>query len=468
MYKSSFYNLFVPVTETNEYLLFNTYTGGLLTLDKKEGEMFSQIMSYEQFSLEDIPAQHRSLVGMLQEKGYIVPAGKDEKEEYTVRYQERVNRLFYSEQGTIVITLATTNACNMQCPYCFEFTKQNNLFDDKLIDKLEKYLESVVQKSPHVKKWAGLGMTWYGGEPLLGKNVIGKLTPKLVKVAEKYNMKYSAEIITNGILLTKDTWEFLKENKVKWAQVTVDGVEKIHNKHRPLKNKQARNYEQILENIANMPEGLSTTIRINTDKEVVANFEKFLDDLYAYGIWPQRYREINLSVAWLRTYDEANESNLSERITMAEWPYYHDLMRKMKFNYFNRWAEANGVKKGQLAFNVEKPSFEDCWSVISPFSFVIDADGYTHKCWESVHDKNTRIQHISEEYQIEKYKKQLNYSRFDGCKESRDCKYIPICGMVSCTQHRFSRCPYSTNDYEESLLKEYLQYKQNKADIVFK
>jgi len=466
MYKASFYNIFLFIPETNEFLLYNTYHGGIIVLESVESKVFNEIISKDSFSLEDYTI-HIDFINSLIEKGYIVNSNVDEIKQYEQKYHDRVKRLFYSNNGTFVLTIATTNSCNMKCPYCFEFDKHNAVINDKLIEDLETFLESVVQNSQNITNWAGMDITWYGGEPLVAQNVINKLSPKLIRFAEQHQMKYSAGIITNGILLTKETWSLLQKNQVKWAQITIDGNKETHNIYRPLKNIKEKNYERILENIAKMPQGMSATIRVNTDKKVVANFEKFLDDLNAYGIWPQRHKEIKIVNAWLRTYEQASESKTENRIPLPEWMHYRNILREIKLNYYNRWADQHNMKRGRLAFNVEKASFEDCWAVISPFSFVIDADGYTYKCWEVVHDKNFAIQHISEKYDREKYNKHLSYNRFDSCTESSNCKYLPICGTIGCAQAEYPNCSKYTKDIETSLKEQYLQYKQNPDKIVF-
>ncbi|NOU17759.1 MAG: radical SAM protein [Bacteroidales bacterium] len=464
MYKSSYYNCLIPVPELNEYLLFNTCTGGLIALNENEGHFIKELIDGT-INITEID-KYQSLYDNLRERGYLVSSELDEIELYKEKYIERTNRLFYSEDANIVLTLATTNACNMECPYCYEFTKNSSVFSNDSMDKLIIFLESVIKNSP-IKNWRGFGITWYGGEPLIGKNVIESLTPQLISFAKKNGMEYKADIITNGILLTDETWEMLQKNNVNWAQITIDGPKHVHNKNRPLKNKNEKNYERILENIAKIPDGMRVTIRVNTDKEVVDSFGELLEDLKSYGIWPQRYKNINVSPSLLRTYPQANEIDTSCRIPNKEFNIYYQKLRQMKFDFFNDWASKNNVNHGRLIFQVEKPSFEDCWSIISPYNFCIDADGFTHKCWEDVNDVNTRLQSISEEFDIEKYRFSLNYNRISvsGCDI---CKYLPVCGDISCPQHhnKIAKCIYKDGSIEEGIKAQYLKYSEN-PDIMF-
>lgn len=49
-YKSSPYNILIPVTERNEFLLYNTMTSGIDVLDRKEGVFMAEILSLRSFN----------------------------------------------------------------------------------------------------------------------------------------------------------------------------------------------------------------------------------------------------------------------------------------------------------------------------------------------------------------------------------------------------------------------------------
>lgn len=463
-YKYSHYNLTVPMLETKETLLFSAFNGGLIVLDEDESRILERIKCGEMGDSEE----EKALWESLKEKGYLVDSEIDEPKRYAEKYKARTHGVFYAEKANVVLTFGPSNACNMACPYCFEFHKDNQIMNDELIERVEPFLESIIKNSPNIKNWEQFGVTWYGGEPLLAIKQIQKLTPILKRFAERHNIKYKSEIITNGILLTRENWEILKECDCDWAQITLDGAKETHDVHRPLRNKNARNYEQILENIAAMPEGMGTTIRVNVDKDVAANFSRLLDDLEAHGIWPQRYLSVNIAPAWLRTYKEAGETDTENRFSELEWADAITGLRELKLEHFNRWAAEAGKKTGKLAFLAETPTFEDCWSVISPYSFVIDANGYTYKCWESIQNADKRVQHISEEYQVEKYRPYLDYSRLNSSPDCQVCEYLPICPKLGCTEHPTMICSKEAGDVEMMLKKQYLNYYRNPDKVGFR
>src|SRR5690606_38706722 len=153
------------------------------------------------------------------------------------------------------------------------------------------YIEDMILKSP-VNKWINFHVTWFGGEPLVNKRAIEMLTPRFLEIRHKYQIKYQAHIITNGILLTDDTWNFLVRNQVYNAQITIDGAREIHDSNRPLKATGQENYFKILENLSKIPSEISANIRMNFDRKVVGSLKFFFSDLEKHEIWPQKFKNI--------------------------------------------------------------------------------------------------------------------------------------------------------------------------------
>jgi uncharacterized protein len=464
MYKSSFYNLLIPVPETKETLLYNTFHGGVIVLNSHERKKVANIVQLKEFLLDENSSNDHFLK-MLIEKKYIIDSTIDEFNMFKNKNANSIKNHYYNGVSSLGFIIGTTSNCNMACPYCFEFKKPNYMIDDDLIEFLDKYIKSIITQSPDVKKWKELGVTWYGGEPLIGIKTIEKLTPKLISLAQKYRMEYYASIITNGILLTRKAWDILMKCHVTRIQVTVDGIKEIHNAHRPLKKRQGKNYEQILENIALMPEGMQLTIRINTDTNVVEHFEEFLDDLDSYKIWPQRHKNIRLYPSRLRSYPGAKESDLSGRISIPEWDSTRQKLIDMMLDHINKWAKINNTKKAKTIFMFPQPRFEDCRCLVSPHVLTIGADGYIYKCWEHIHDEKKRIQHIKENYDRNKFSEYLNFNRIDRCHKSSICKFLPICNTMGCIIPDSTSCHVDDHRYLEALKNRYLRLYHNIACI---
>jgi uncharacterized protein len=77
------------------------------------------------------------------------------------------------------------------------------------------------------------GVTWYGGEPLLGIPVIERLTSKFKEICERKKAEYTAGSI-NGYLFTTKIVKQLLGLGIDFAQITVDGPKETHDSRRPL------------------------------------------------------------------------------------------------------------------------------------------------------------------------------------------------------------------------------------------
>ena len=459
--KSSFYNVLVPVEEEREFLLYNIRSGGLEVLSDRDGQNLRRLM--EDSEVEDLSGME-SLTEYLYQGGYLVDKSVNERQDYLNHYLNEKASSTTSEVGTIGLTIGTTITCNMGCPYCFEFEKPNKtLKDDSVIDAVVTYIEDMIAKSP-VKHWTELGITWYGGEPLINYKSIEKLTPKLKALCERHGIAYTAMIITNGLLLTENVWKKLKEHDVLTLQITIDGAEETHNLKRPLKTLHGENYKRILQNLAIMPPEVNVTIRINVDKNVAKGFLEFFNDLQAYGIWPQKYRQVKFNASWLRPYAEITDDVASDFYTNDE---FFDVLfdfKMIQLEIFNAWAEQNNTRAGKLRWLL--PSLQqDCAVWVSPYDVVVDPEGYLQKCWETVHDSQYHIRHITEGYNADIFKDYTAYNKVTLNEICENCNIMPVCERLSCSFEAIKKgkpdCTYWKTRLPDALKRQYLMLKHN-------
>lgn len=151
----------------------------------------------------------------------------DDMDELKLLKYRNYNGKFSS--GALGLVIAPTLACNFACPYCYE-TPKAGLMDKKVQDSLIEMIEE------NAKNKNNISITWYGGEPLLAKEMIFDFSQRAIEICERENVKYSAYIVTNGYLIDEETIENMKKAKITGAQITVDGPPSIHNKRRILKN----------------------------------------------------------------------------------------------------------------------------------------------------------------------------------------------------------------------------------------
>jgi uncharacterized protein len=232
-YKTSHFSFSIPVIEHDETIIFNSLTGGTMTLSNHEEKLFNKLSGLNSFKLEEFLPSEQNILTTWIDKDYIVDKETDESDFCKKTINSYLNKRGKLKSETLSFTILPTDACNMACAYCFENKKKSKVLDDKKIEQLEVFIENILNKDKErtLKK---LHIVWYGGEPLLGKDAIEKLSQKFNTICNKYNLKYSSTMITNGILLTPEMWSFLQKYNINDVQITIDGIKEIHDKRRLL------------------------------------------------------------------------------------------------------------------------------------------------------------------------------------------------------------------------------------------
>lgn len=141
-------------------------------------------------------------------------------DEYTLAKFENFE-LVTSNQ--LSLTILPTEQCNFRCPYCYEDLKNNHLTKEKE-DIIIKYI------GKNIKNYSKVNIAWFGGEPLLKKDSITRISQKVLEICQKNKKIYSSNIITNGYYLNLETFKEMLNNRILQFQITIDGPKKFHDK----------------------------------------------------------------------------------------------------------------------------------------------------------------------------------------------------------------------------------------------
>lgn len=205
---------------------------------------------------------------------------KSESEELAdMKLLARINKKVYGGYSIGLIILPTYD-CNFRCPYCFEQHRLNKGRDWLSQTMSDEMIEAVFSALKNYKS-RGYGVdecTFYGGEPLLAKNL-----PVVRKIAEHCReLNISMSAITNGYDL-ESYREFFEEFKFDMLQITIDGVGKINDRRRVHKDG-VGTYEKILSNVELALElGIRVSLRVNVDSQNIHGIKDLVDDLKARG-----------------------------------------------------------------------------------------------------------------------------------------------------------------------------------------
>lgn len=128
---------------------------------------------------------------------------------------------YRNDRRKLLITIAPTMDCCFNCHYCFEKTKRPSYMSEDVMRGIVKFLATF----SGVKS---VGITWFGGEPLMAVPEMGKLYTILKRKLK--GLPFSSSIITTGFHLDEENIKVLQKIKVSNMQITIDGLKDTHNK----------------------------------------------------------------------------------------------------------------------------------------------------------------------------------------------------------------------------------------------
>lgn len=241
-------------------LVYNVISGEVALLDEAEAWAFT--------ALPGIPPE--ILSGPLSHH-FLVPADYDEAK--TVGTLRRILRMADRDKSIRSYTLLPTTACNARCFYCYESDYPHLTMSEETAEQTVRYMLA------HLGSDRRLSITWFGGEPLAGINVIRYLCRRL----REENVDFSSAMISNGYLFTP---EIVREARECWqvqkTQITLDGTEDVYNRTKAYVGVSGSPYRRVLDNIRLLlDEGIRVNVRMNLDAHNEQDLELLIDDLAA-------------------------------------------------------------------------------------------------------------------------------------------------------------------------------------------
>lgn len=175
--------------------------------------------------------------------------------------------------NSLELTLFVTEQCNFRCIYCYENFKLGKISLD-IVEGIKKLILK------RISKLNFLTLSFFGGEPLLNKELVIELSEWAKNICKINNVTYIASITTNGYLLNKNTFKKLIKNDIFSYQITLDGNKETHNKFRPT-SKGEPTFERIYSNMAMMVHtdyDFECLIRFNLADTNFDSLKSFIND----------------------------------------------------------------------------------------------------------------------------------------------------------------------------------------------
>lgn len=393
--KNSYYNIYIK-NKVNEYIIYNTLNQTLIIVDEERLKKIKD-NKFKELDKEEVQ--------ILINNGIIV---SDECNELNIYIYKRNIAQFNFKKLHILYTI--TDACNSNCEYCFKKNDKPEKIDSEKRKSIRKFIINQAEKN----ECKEIQIDFFGGEPLVLYKQVIKDMDFFTDWANNNNIKIKYRFYTNGTIMNNELLEYFKANRdnIKDLQITLDGTKEIHDKVRPLKNKES-SYDLIMKNLKLLnEENIPVQIRINFNSENYTNVGKCLDDL----------KENKLENIPVYFYAVQAMSSACSKYELA-------ITDNDTLNVFPKlWKDA--IKR-KVNINLKtSPGFVYC-SASCKSTFVINYKAEVYKCALLQTDKKYKIGEISEDgnlkYLSNEYFKWMCKNPVNN-KKCIKCKLLPVCG----------------------------------------
>jgi len=313
----------------------------------------------------------------------------------------------------IGLQIVPTLGCNFGCIYCYQSgrEKEKVIMSKEVMDAIIEYTRQKIEPTTQF-----LNVLWFGGEPLLAIDQIKYLSQSFIEITASKKMKYFSGIITNGYLLHESNIDILLKSKINYCQVTIDGLEDIHDKRRMLKGG-GKTWRTIMENIqAAVSKGMTINVRINIDQTNVDTITDLSKELEKRQILDK----IALTIGKVTIYGDTCKSIEDTILTTSET---------------EKVLNQEDIKKmmEKTAYEVTRivPDFVGCVAS-ARHSFIVGPKGELYKCTKTVGIETERWGDIfSPDFEHPHFTRWVTVDNL-GVEKCRKCSMVPLCQGSGC------------------------------------
>jgi uncharacterized protein len=311
---------------------------------------------------------------------------------------ERVDGRGRTFRALVVLNLD----CNLNCGYCYEEDFRGDHYMSEATAQLlvETLLRDRISQGMDVR------LSFYGGEPLLSQELIRKISEPLLEAAQKHQVSYSFDLVTNGTLLNRETAEKLLPLGLKGAKFTLDGPREIHNGQRPYASG-AGSFDAILDNIAAVWDLVPIILGGNFREENYRAFPRLLDHMISCGITPEKIVQVQFTPVT----SKAGCAEYGSGCTSSDEPWLIEALLFLREEILAR------------GFTTTKPAVSAC-IVNFEKNMVVNCEGDFYKCPAFMGQEDLCVGSLTRGVADYRESHSVGNWQVDSCL---DCPYLPLC-----------------------------------------
>lgn len=283
---------------------------------------------------------------------------------------EKADVVGYLNPKHLRLTLMPTENCNFRCTYCYEDFEIGRMSEETITAVKNMLLL-------RLPKLDSLHIAWFGGEPLLAKDIVLELNQFAKTEAEKLGVHFSSAMTTNAFSLLPELFDQLVKQDIRHYQISLDGDEEQHNLTRKLisgRGSFAKIWANLLE-MRNSSEKFTIALRVHVHRENIASVKDLLRRINTEFGADTRF-VISLKAVW----NGGGEGVKSLDLILRPADVIAELTAQL---------EADGWFTSRTPA-ATKPKFDPCYAA-KPSAFVVRANGTLAKCTVAFSDPRNAV-----------------------------------------------------------------------------
>ena len=275
--QASMFNVRVPLDRGEDVFLMNTFTDAQLIVSRDVVDLLDRVSGDAVFSVEE-----QDTIEQLVEQGFVVRDRQAERDDLTAFFRD-----VREGTDTLKVTVLTTLQCNFACDYCIQgdhgdYNKTAAKMSIEMAARVSGWIEGRMDAIAPRR----LVLTFFGGEPLLNIPVLYYMAERLHAGCAGRGVEILINIITNGLLLTREMVERLNPLGLNGIKITLDGDRDAHNRSRPLRGGQGT-FDKIIANTRAVADLTRIAVGGNFEVDTADSYPALLDFLAAQDFAPR-------------------------------------------------------------------------------------------------------------------------------------------------------------------------------------
>jgi len=423
--QASMFNVRVPLEQSEEVFLMNTFSDAQLIVSRDVVDLIDRVHLADDFSEVE-----RDTIEQLTEQGFLVRDRDAERDDLRAFFRE-----VREGTDTLKVTVLTTLQCNFACDYCIQgdhgdYNKNAAKMSPEMAVRVSAWVESRMDAIAPTR----LVLTFFGGEPLLNMPALYAMAERLHAACAARGVEMLINIITNGLLLTREMVERLNPLGLNGIKITLDGDRDAHNRSRPLRGGQGT-FDRIIANTRAVADLTRIAIGGNFEMDTADSYPALLDFLAAQDFAPRLSKVTFKPVIREKTAQAKGMIPLT--VVGAEGKPLNGACMTSAGTGVSRVCDTCNFVDDKMAFlreETKKRGFSTADGVhMGPceihkgHAYTIGPDGSLFACPGFAGEALQSTGHI--DGRDESYRSQAlrNFEKLSAWEQCNDCAFIPVC-----------------------------------------